>query len=106
MGEELVLSRNRFILRLLEQNFLRVDGPRFEDGKNVFYDVWTRSRDKRCVRIAFDHAFLSEPSNDFARATLEALRQAKGMLHNGSGGARIQARQGFGGNQETGYDTA
>jgi hypothetical protein len=90
MGEELVLARNRFIMRLLEQNFVRVDGPRFEDGKSIFYEVGTRGRCKHSVRIAFDLAFLSEPDNEFARVTLEALRDAKGLLHEGS--RRVEGR--------------
>ena len=86
MGEELVLSRNRFILRLLKQNFVHVDGPRLEglEPKNIQYEVGRpagdlRGRDR--VRIAFGQRFLSEPDNDFARIALRALREAKGMLH-------------------------
>ncbi len=78
MGEERVLMRSRFILRLLEQNFLRVDGPWFEEGKRVFYDVW--GQDECRVRMTFDREFLSERDNDFARTTLETLREAKEML--------------------------
>jgi hypothetical protein len=91
MGEELVLARNRFIMRMLEQNFVRVDGPRFEDGKSIFYEVRTGRRHKRSVRIAFDLAFLSEPDNEFARVTLEALRDAKGLLHEGA--RKVQGRR-------------
>jgi hypothetical protein len=86
MGEELVLARNRFILRLLEQNFIRVEGPSLEDGNRLLYDVWKRNRDHedQCrVRIAFDRKFLSEPNNEFARAALQALREAKRRLHTG-----------------------
>jgi hypothetical protein len=88
MGEELVLARNRFILRLLEQNFIRVEGPSLEDGNRILYDVWKRSRDleDECrVRIAFDRKFLGEPNNDFARAAIQALREAKRKLHTRGG---------------------
>ena len=88
MGEELILTRNRFILDLLRQNFVRVDGPRLEDEKSIVYDVWNRKRDpgdENCVRIAFDRGFLREAGNDFARATLQALRDAKGLLHAAGG---------------------
>lgn len=78
MGEERVLTRSRFILRLLEQNFLRVHGPWFEEGKRVFYEVW--GRDESRVRMTFDRELLSERDNDFARITLETLRDAKELL--------------------------
>jgi len=86
MGEELVLSRNRFILRLLRQNFLYVDGPRLEalEPKNIQYAVGRPAgdlRDRSRVRIVFGGRFLSEPDNDFARVAIQALREAKGMLH-------------------------
>ena len=84
MGEELILSRNRFIMRLLEQNFARVDGPGLKDGKRIFYDVWGGNLDVDegvRVRIAFDRKFLSEPSNEFARTTLQALRKTKVRLY-------------------------
>jgi hypothetical protein len=93
MGEELVLARNRFILKLLKQNFVRVDGPWFEDGKSILYEVGVGRRQKRRVRIAFDLAFLSEPDNDFARVTLKALRDAKGLLHEDAR-SRVQGRRG------------
>jgi len=86
MGEELVLVRNRFILRLLRQNFAHVEGPRLEDENSIAYDVWNRSRDledDQCVRIAFERRFLGEADNDFAATTLHVLREAKGLLHTG-----------------------
>ena len=88
MGDELVLTRNRFILRLLRQNFAHVEGPRFEDESHITYDVWNRRRDpddEDCVRIAFNRGFLREAGNDFARATLQVLREAKGLLHGARG---------------------
>ena len=63
MGDELVLTRNRFILRLLRQNFAHVEGPRFEDENHITYDVWNRRRepdDEDCVRIAFGRRFLGD----------------------------------------------
>ncbi len=81
MGEGIFEVRSRFIRRLLEQNFVAVRGPRVvEEEKRVYFDVWKSSRSERCVHIAFDFDFLSEAGNDFARTTLEALKDAKGML--------------------------
>jgi hypothetical protein len=94
MGEELVLARNRFILRLLEQNFVGVEGPLLEDGNFVLYDVWKRSRDsegEHRVRIAFDRRLLGEPDNGFARTALQVLREAKERLH--AGGEPVTARE-------------
>jgi hypothetical protein len=109
MGEELVLSRNRFILRLLKQNFAHVDGPRFEgfDSGSVRYevgrpvgDLWDRNR----VRIAFGQRFLREPANDFARVALQVLREAKGMLHGtGSRMGPYAETEGYDGNVRIEY---
>jgi hypothetical protein len=88
MGEDLVLSRNSIILRLFEQNFVQVDGPRFDDPNEIRYHVWDRCMsDRRMpgVRIGFQRQFLTERSSDFAPFTLEALRTAKGILRVRSG---------------------
>jgi len=112
MGEVLVLSRNRFIRRLLEQNFIRVDGPRLEDGNVIYYEVWRQCGDPEdacSVRIAFDRKFLSKPANEFARTTIRVVREAKGMLNAGGGtvvGPEVWTEFHGEGNVRTGWDTA
>lgn len=94
MGDELLLTRNQFILGLLKQNFVRVEGPRLEDGENrISYEVWNRGPDPdrdHSVRIAFEVEFLKEPGNDFARTALQVLRRAKWRLRSAPG-TRVDA---------------
>ncbi len=91
MGEELIFRRNQFIVRLLRQNFGCVEGPRFGGGNFVFYDVWKETRDSEQgnrVRIVFTRELLAEAENDFARTTLQALRNAKSVLQQRQRGMR------------------
>jgi len=76
-------------------------------GYSIFYDARRRSRDECRVRIAFDRELLRERDNDFARTTLEALREAKGMLRAGAGGVTMQeAMKEWDEKEQIGCDTA
>jgi hypothetical protein len=96
-SEDLVLSRNRLILKLFEQNFALVDGPCFDDPDGVHYDVSRRDvANERMPRVCieFQRQFLSERDSDFVRFTLDALLKAKRILHvrSGSTGSPVAVR--------------
>ena len=87
-SENLVLSRNRLIRRLFEQNFALVEGPCFDDPNGVHYDVSSRETDNERMRrvcIEFQKQFLGERDSDFVQFTLDALQKAKRILYVQSG---------------------
>lgn len=87
-SEDLVLSRNKLILRLFEHNFALVDGPWFDDPNGVHYDVSSRevgNERMRRVCIEFQRQLLSEQNSDFVQFTLDALQKAKRILYVQSG---------------------
>ena len=83
MNDRLLQSRNRSILRLLRQNFPRVEGPVLDQPNRVFYRVWPKGcspEDRPGVEIEFPSGFLGEPGEEFGRCALEALRRTKEFL--------------------------
>jgi len=91
MNDRLLQSRNRSILRLLRQNFPRVEGPLLDRSNRVFYRVWpdgASPEDRPGVEIEFPSGFLGEPGEEFGRCALEALRKAKECLNDSGAHAR------------------
>ncbi len=83
MDDRLLQSRTRSILRLLRQNFQRVEGPLLDRPNRVLYRVWAhaaKANDRSGVEFEFSRDFLSEAARDFGVCTLEALQRAKRFL--------------------------
>ncbi len=90
MNDGLLQSRNRSMLRLLRQNFPKVEGPLTDQPNRVFYRVWPEGASpegRLGVEIEFPSGFLGEPGEEFGRCALEALRRTKDLLKEKGNGA-------------------
>jgi hypothetical protein len=91
MDDRLLQSRARSILRLLRQNFGRVEGPLLHQPNRVLYRVWTgdaKADDPPGVEFEFPSNFLGESAREFGVLTLEALQRAKSFLRGPKEGSR------------------
>ena len=91
MNDRITQSRSRSILRLLRQNFPKVEGPVYDKTERIFYRVHSdgpSAEHQPGVEIEFPSGFLSESTDHFGTLTLEALQQAKRLLKNPNGTAR------------------
>ena len=80
-------GRAEFVSRLLQRNFLRVEGV---EGDNLTYRVWSRNAfdpESPHVTIEFEEALLEKaPTERFAQNALQALQLAKRALLSVEGG--------------------
>ncbi len=85
-------SSTEAILRLLQHNFTKVDGPGLNNATTqVWYRVWAGGHPERVrppVVIIFDERLLGEGNVDLPQFTLLALKKAKGYLNASLDGSR------------------